>query len=188
MKYKVGDRVLIRDDLVECGKYGSNSVAIDMLRFRGRILTIENISACDEYRMLEDTRWFCWTDEMIERKVDEKMEKLVVEFKDAYGVLAMRVVHMDESLRDKGTLATDGKYAIESDGRPQIAEELLYVNGRATERDGEMCIYNYGTVSDAATSKRAFERLIKQINSPVKKMTVAEIQKLLGYKVEIVEG
>ena len=43
MKYKVGDKVRVREDLEYGKKYGNNSVNSSMLPLKGKIVTISSI-------------------------------------------------------------------------------------------------------------------------------------------------
>ncbi len=61
MKYKVGDRVKVREDLIAHKAYGTNIVNDDMFKLRGQIVTIEEIhSSC---YLIKNDGW-AWTDEM----------------------------------------------------------------------------------------------------------------------------
>lgn len=70
MKYKVGDRVKIRKDLVIGNAYGSEIFVKDMEYYKGNMATI--IAICgDTYRINIDNnnvqdRYWHWTDEMFE--------------------------------------------------------------------------------------------------------------------------
>ena len=79
MKYKIGDRVKIKSldwynehknetDDIEC----SNNIWFyrEMSKFCGKVMTISHVRA-DHYTMVEDLVGY-WTDEMIERKVEEE--------------------------------------------------------------------------------------------------------------------
>lgn len=68
MKYKVGDKVKVREDLEYNVFYGGTRVNEDMIMHKGKILTIRAID-CKQYLMEEDN--WCWTDEMLE-DVEEK--------------------------------------------------------------------------------------------------------------------
>lgn len=69
MKYKVGDKVKVREDLVVGNFYkmdNSDSFSIFVLymeRYKGNITTIKNVY--DTYYILENNKWN-WTDEMLE--------------------------------------------------------------------------------------------------------------------------
>ena len=47
MKYKIGDKVLVRPDLEEGKTYGVEVVMYSMLFFRGKIVTIEHVDHPD---------------------------------------------------------------------------------------------------------------------------------------------
>jgi len=73
MKYKVGDKVKVREDLVVGHSYGTDSFMSEMCDMRGKVVTIEHISdsthnptwEADEYQIEEQADWW-WTDEMFE--------------------------------------------------------------------------------------------------------------------------
>ena len=64
MKYKIGDKVLVRPDLEENKTYGNEVVISDMLYFKGKIVTIEHVDYPNHYRIKEDPDEWFWTDEM----------------------------------------------------------------------------------------------------------------------------
>lgn len=66
MKYKVGDKVRIREDLVNGGDYGGSVAVDDMTDMAGSVVTIERVGAAFGYYIEEDPDDYCWTDEMFE--------------------------------------------------------------------------------------------------------------------------
>lgn len=66
MKYKVGDKVRIREDLVTGGNYGGSVAVDDMTDMGGRVVTIERVGEVHGYYIKEDPDEYCWTDEMFE--------------------------------------------------------------------------------------------------------------------------
>ena len=70
MKYKVGDKVRVREDLEKGKLYGDYSVNEDMFSLRGKIVTICNIEY-GFYMLEEDLHKWCWTDEMFFGKVSK---------------------------------------------------------------------------------------------------------------------
>lgn len=68
MKYKVGDKVKIREDLIIGKYYGGESFVPEMAKFRGKIVTIRDID-CGEYTIEEHKFGWHWSDEMIKCKV-----------------------------------------------------------------------------------------------------------------------
>ena len=74
MKYKIGDKVLVRSDLEEGKTYGDEVVMSDMLYFKGKIVTIEHVDHPNHYRIKEDLDQWHWTDEMFSEKESEKVK------------------------------------------------------------------------------------------------------------------
>lgn len=66
MKYKVGDKVRIREDLVTGGNYGGCVAVDDMTDMCGSVVTIERVGEVHGYYIKEDPDEYCWTDEMFE--------------------------------------------------------------------------------------------------------------------------
>lgn len=65
MKYKVGDKVKIREDLIVDNEYGSNSFAEEMEQYKGKTATITD-TYFGKYEIdIDDGNW-SWTDEMLE--------------------------------------------------------------------------------------------------------------------------
>lgn len=70
-KYKVGDKVIIREDIQIDRRYGINSVNNLMFDFRGKIATILSIRDTGSYCIdLDQERW-AWTDQMFYEKPQE---------------------------------------------------------------------------------------------------------------------
>lgn len=80
MKYKVGDKVRVRDDLVVDEKYGDLRLTKSMERFKGQIVTIEEVREEDRtrYNLKEDDDKFWWSTEMLE-PIEEKSKKMNIE-------------------------------------------------------------------------------------------------------------
>ena len=74
MKYKIGDKVLVRSDLEEGKTYGDEVVMSDMLYFKGKIVTIEHVDYPNCYRIKEDPDQWHWTDEMFDEKESEEIK------------------------------------------------------------------------------------------------------------------
>lgn len=71
-KYKVGDKVRIREDLVSGKMYGEYYVINEMLQYRGEKATIEVILD-GGYELDIDEEW-TWTDEMFESYIFTKSD------------------------------------------------------------------------------------------------------------------
>ena len=78
MKYKVGDKVRIRDDLKEDEDYWMedrsrhNCVNDEMIKLRSQICTIKSITSGGEYKLEEDPGDWFWVDGMFEGKVEDQ--------------------------------------------------------------------------------------------------------------------
>lgn len=70
MKYKVGDKVRVRKDLVVGEQYGGETVADDMVDMRGMVVTIEEVDGSG-YGIKEGLDDYNWTDEMFEPVEEE---------------------------------------------------------------------------------------------------------------------
>lgn len=77
-KYKIGDRVKIREDLEVNEKYGSHYFVEEMCGVRGSTLTIDKEYKDGTYRMKE--MGYNWTEEMIEGLSEESINKKLLEF------------------------------------------------------------------------------------------------------------
>ena len=70
MKYKVGDKVRVRDDIEVYREYKMEDskelawINPEMLKFKGEILTITEINQYGKYSVKEDNELWSWTDEM----------------------------------------------------------------------------------------------------------------------------
>lgn len=64
MKYKVGDKVRVRTDIVEYSEYGGELFLGGMKQFVGKVVTINRLIN-DKYIIREDNG-YKWTDEMFE--------------------------------------------------------------------------------------------------------------------------
>lgn len=72
-KYKVGDKVRVRKDLIAYTRYSmendrgnNNSFVGSMKDLLGKVVTIKEYSCNGQYILCEDPRRFSWTDEMFE--------------------------------------------------------------------------------------------------------------------------
>lgn len=77
MKYKAGDKVRVRSDLtvgIMVDKKG-NVVFIhhDMVRWRGKVMTIDSISLSGDYFCAESGKHYYWADELLEPIHTEKI-------------------------------------------------------------------------------------------------------------------
>ena len=65
MELKAGDKVKIREDLLLHADYGRQDVTLDMLSYRGKIVTIKSETSREgEYFIEEDNARWSWSEEM----------------------------------------------------------------------------------------------------------------------------
>lgn len=76
MKYKVGDKVRIREDLVTGGNYGGYVAVDDMTDMCGSVVTIEDVDKSG-YGIKEDPKGYTWTDEMFEPVEEMSVEEAI---------------------------------------------------------------------------------------------------------------
>lgn len=74
MRYKIGDKVRIRKDLLIGCEYDNINFASTMARFRGKIVTIADTLG-GGYEIQEDGRQHYWTDRMIKCKAERVIFK-----------------------------------------------------------------------------------------------------------------
>lgn len=70
MKYKVGDKVKIREDLEDGKEYGKDFFVSEMNFLKGKTVIISDIEY-DFYKLKEDSGKWNWTDEMFSGKISE---------------------------------------------------------------------------------------------------------------------
>lgn len=75
-KYKVGDKVKVREDLVFGKDYGTEIFVDGMEKYKGKITEIENIFENGEYTLVDCDYW-AFTDEMLEPVLDNPVDNTV---------------------------------------------------------------------------------------------------------------
>ena len=65
MKYKVGDKVRVRKDLIIDNVYGKHIFVVGMKPYVGKTMTISRVNK-HSYYFIEDKNNWCWSDEMLE--------------------------------------------------------------------------------------------------------------------------
>lgn len=66
MEYKIGDVVRIKDNLQVGEKYGECNVTERMLKFRGKVDTIEYIDDDGDFYLASEDNAFAWNKDMVE--------------------------------------------------------------------------------------------------------------------------
>ena len=70
MKYKIGDKVIVREDLIEFEHYKEVLFVPSMSSFKGKIVTIYYTTDIG-YKIKEDSKRYYWTDDMFSGKVSK---------------------------------------------------------------------------------------------------------------------
>lgn len=88
MRFKVGDKVRVREDLEVFTKHGNYTFVKSMEEYKGKEFIIDKV--CTNYYILKDIG-YCWTDEMLEpiEKEENNMniEELNLEYKNKMDAL-----------------------------------------------------------------------------------------------------
>lgn len=110
MRYKVGDKVRVRKDLVADFHYGEDAFTSAMEKYLGKIMTISSIVKNCKYRLKEDIGYWNWTEEMLEDVEDitilVRNNKVIAKMGDKVGVAKC-------SPEDEFDIFTGAKLAIE---------------------------------------------------------------------------
>jgi hypothetical protein len=154
MKYKVGDKVKVRDDLVVGNCYSYYAYCGDMVNFKGKTVTIKSV-AYDFYRIEEDRQTSCWADGMFEDVEGDEAE----------------IAKFRAFLKEVADYRVDGYSTQYKRLRDIIVADTIFRSNKEIDGDIEYLCNFY----------RTFKPTEK------KKMTKAEIEDALGYKIEIVE-
>lgn len=164
MKYKVGDRVRIKRDL-ERGDDYRFGVSDEMEELKGQIVTITHVE-CDCYEIKEDNGEWYWSEEMFEESIEFKKSDLkdgdVVTYRDGRRRIVTDNAKCLRGINDVG-------YSLTID----FTEDLRKENGN-TECDIIL-------VERPTQYVEVFKREEKR------KMTIKEIEKELGYSIEIIK-
>ncbi len=120
MKYKVGDKVRIREDLVTGGNYVGCVSVDDMTDMCGRVVTIERVGEVHGYYIKEDPDEYCWTDEMFE-PVEEELTA-----EEAIKVLADMCTRECKNC-ELGKLVKESKYSFCSDYRREHPDKVVEI-------------------------------------------------------------
>lgn len=178
MKYNVGAIVKVREDLVTGDHRFTVSVVPDMADLRGKCVTIRDTPYGDRYRIIESGDPYVWEESMFSGYADFMLDdletRMVVETRDKSRYLVFR---------DKGKI------------------HLMNANGNTCVRNSQGFGPRYDkNMKNGNPDKdilKVFPKVdtfeeVKTVNGPIwerkepKKMTVAEIQKELGYEVEVI--
>ena len=96
-KYKVGERVIVRGDLIGDNRYGGVFFAREMEKYRGRYVRIKKVDTSDKYGNLyeihEDRGRWWWHEDMFEEK--QKMRYLNIDMIAQMQIQVEKVLYND---------------------------------------------------------------------------------------------
>lgn len=156
MKYKVGDKVKVREDLVVDSRYGDDTFAVGMQKFSGKTMTVYDITPKNKYKLKEDFDRYNWTDEMFEDVEDitilVKGNKVIAKMGNKVGIAKC-------SLEDEFDIFTGVKLAIsrlEEECSPSawLKKGVTYYIPHLSKDN----LYDYYTYSNDGVDKRLMSR------------------------------
>lgn len=170
MKFKVGDKVKIRRDLSSDNNY-MLSVTDTMAKYRGEIMTIKKIDITypKSYLLEEDRCNFNWTEDMFEQNIKPTKEEL---FKMPLGTIIKtdREKHNIYIKVGENDFCNDNCDHIEDHC---IEDDLTLLNKYDGTKIVEIQEPTYITIYKA--------------DEAIKEMTIAEIEKELGYPIKVIK-
>lgn len=185
-KYKVGDKVLVRKDLIVDNLYGGVDFIDDMEYLKGKICTISNVidqDIVDIYELVEDNKYstkYSWTEEMLEPVETENVVKNLNDLR--FGDIITLRNEERYVYADTVMYGEKEQYALDCDYLKETYNEDFTTK---TVR-GNVCDFNeksYDIMKIERQGKVVYERKEKIVE-----MTLEEVCDKLGYDVKIVEN
>ena len=176
-KYKIGDKVKVREDLVTNELYEKEIFVDEMNIYKGKTTIIENVFENGEYRLVDCNYW-AFTDEMLEPVLDNPvLDNLIKEFTiddliDTPLGTKITIDNRKEFVKIDNVNFEDAEHCI------SIGEEIL---------ENLTLSQEYSFVGYKITKVEIPEYKTIYVDNTKKKMTLKEIEKKLGYEVELVE-
>lgn len=179
MEYKVGDEVRVIKDLEwDDSRFPTCGVTEEMAALRGKCVTIKCIARSGRYQTLETGKWYSWTEEMFsgiaELTLGDLETRMVVETRDKCRYLVSK--------------EGDGVHLMNDNGETCIPRYPKFGPGYNENMKG----YNPDKdIMKVFPKVDTFDE-ITTVNDPIwerkepKKMTISEIEKELGYEVEVI--
>lgn len=180
MKYKVGDKVRIREDLVEEKVYGGAITVDDMVNMSGDVVTIESVAQISDkgfiYQIVEDPDKYDWASEMFEPVEEELTAEEAIKIqaemcrsvmcKDCtinkfgydtrYGCCEYRSKNPDKVLK----ILKQWKKEHE---KKQVEIEIAYIiRVMKEEGDDEICIFTYEVDISKEDINEKMKELVKK--------------------------
>lgn len=176
-RYKVGDKVKVKEDLVANKLYGKDTFAIQMVKYKGMITQIEKIFDDKEYWLRDCEDWW-FTDEMLEPVFNNTvLDNSVKEFT------------IDDLINAPlGTKITidNKKEFVKIDNENFENKEYCLTIGESIMKDLTLGT-TYPFMGVKITKVEIPEYKTVYVDNTKKKMTLKDIEEKLGYEIELVE-
>lgn len=173
MKYKVGDKVRIRRDLMIFGRYGSQTFVKQMEKYKGMTATISEVFS-DTYCIKEDKgeKWY-WTDEMFEADDEltaEEAIKIQAEMCRSMSSCINCPIYKEKDDCCESFKAENPEKVVEIIKqwkayykKKPIETEIVYlIRVMKEEGDSETCIYAYEIDANREKIDEKMDELVKQ--------------------------
>lgn len=163
MKYKVGDKVRVRSDLVTSKYYGSRYFTIEMDKLSLNIVTITKVFI-NRYHIKEDCGRFAWTDEMFEDIKEDKMDNNTLQINmnnltDEERTTLLSLVEKANKLESKVWKPEEDEicYALSNEGlivrfcyRGNLSDERRYLIGNffKTKEEAEFALERQKVITE----------------------------------------
>ena len=176
-KYKIGDKVKVREDLVTNELYEKEIFVDEMNIYKGKTTRIENVFENGEYTLVDCNYW-AFTDEMLEPVLDNPvLDNLIKEFTiddliDAPLGTKITFDNKKEFIKTNKLDFEDSDYCL------TISEEIL---------ENLTLNQEYSFIGYKITKVEIPEYKTVYVDNTKKKMTLKEIEEKLGYEIELVE-
>lgn len=175
MKFKVGQKVRVKKDLVIGRQYGEYCFNIHMVNLRGKILVVSSVF--DNGYHVEEPSYFIFSDEMLEPAEFTKADLetgMVVEYRDG----RLRVVFGNRLLgKQEYCLLNEFEETLLEKGTNRNMDIMKVYRPRVEQ------LYDIEDFFEFARLELIWER---QEDPEAEEMTLAEIEKELGRKIKII--
>ena len=173
MKYKVGDKVRIREDLVMGGNYGGSVAVDDMTDMAGSVVTIERVGEAFGYYIEEDPDDYCWTDEMFEPVEEMSAAEALKAFTEICGehmCYKCPVGKIDKDLNCREIKIQKPEKVVEvlkqwkaDHEKMEVATKIAKVIVIIEEtEDGKKCVYEEETDMPVGHHEAVMEKILKK--------------------------
>lgn len=177
MKYKVGQKVRVRKNLVVGRQYGEYCFNIHMVNLRGKILVVSSV--LDNGYHVEEPSYFIFSDEMLEPAEftkDDLETGMVVEYRDG----CRRVVFGNRLLGKQAyCLLNDFEETLLTKSTSHNMDIMKVYRPRVEQ------LYDIEDFFEFARLELIWERQ-EEPEPEAEEMTLAEIEKELGRKIKII--